>query len=61
MKKIFSFLAAFAIATNVAASTGSDLLQRLEKLQAKGVMFGHQDDPVYGLSLIHISEPTRPY
>ena len=50
MKKIFSFLAAFAIATNVAASTGSDLLQRLEKLQAKGVMFGHQDDPVYGCS-----------
>lgn len=31
-------------------SPASQLLQRLTKLQSKGVMIGHQDDPMYGIA-----------
>ena len=48
MKKIILFLAVFAIVANAAASLRSELLKRLEKIQEKGIMLGHHDDPVYG-------------
>ncbi len=31
-----------------------NLLQNMIRQSAQGYMFGHQDSPVYGLSLIHI-------
>lgn len=31
-----------------AATPAQQLMKRLRKLQAKGIMLGHQDDPVYG-------------
>ncbi len=35
-------------ATKQVATPASQLLRRLAKLQKKGIMLGHQDDPVYG-------------
>ena len=58
MKKI---LAMAAVAIAVAACTtqkqaeqdktsAQQLLERLDTLRQKGIMFGHQDDPMYGLT-----------
>ena len=58
MKKLL-FMAAAAIA--VAACTtpkqaepektkAQQLMERLDTLRQKGIMFGHQDDPFYGLT-----------
>ena len=58
MKKLL-FMAAAAIA--VAACTtqkqaepektkAQQLMERLDSLRQKGIMFGHQDDPFYGLT-----------
>ena len=31
-------------------TTAQQLLERLDSLQKKGIMYGHQDDPMYGLT-----------
>lgn len=36
------------------------LLARLSALQAQGYMFGHQDDPFYGIAWSGIEDPERP-
>lgn len=53
MKKIFfcSLLAAFSwLPLSVQAQMRQQLLDRLQDLLARGYMFGHQDDPFYGLT-----------
>ena len=38
-------------AANESKKTGADLLlERLDSLRQKGIMYGHQDDPMYGLT-----------
>ncbi len=54
MKKIMLFVMAiclaFACQTPQKEKTGAEnLLERMQVLQQKGYMFGHQDDPFYGL------------
>lgn len=52
MKKIL-FLAMgllFVASASTAQTTAQALTKRLAKIQKKGVMFGHQDDPFYGLT-----------
>lgn len=57
MKKILLF--AMAVITMSACNTQKQveqktqaqlLLERLDSLQSKGIMYGHQDDPMYGLT-----------
>ena len=58
MKKIFAM--AIAAVTVVACTTtekaepektkAQQLLERLDTLRQKGLMYGHQDDPFYGLT-----------
>ena len=31
-------------------TVAQQLLERLDSLQKKGIMYGHQDDPMYGLT-----------
>ena len=31
-------------------TAAQQLLERLDSLQQKGIMYGHQDDPMYGLT-----------
>lgn len=38
------------VTTSFAASPADKLYKRLEKIQEKGYMFGHQDDPFYGIT-----------
>lgn len=40
----------FMASTSTAQTTAQKLTKRLAKIQKKGVMFGHQDDPFYGLT-----------
>lgn len=39
-----------SLGTAKAQTTAQRLFGRLQKIQAKGIMFGHQDDPFYGLT-----------
>ena len=54
--KLKTFLSAFVLlcmaGTTYAAKTtpAQQLIQRLAKLQKKGYMYGHQDDPFYGIT-----------
>lgn len=51
MKRLTILLLAFLTAIGVTAgqkSPARQLLERLKKLQKRGVMMGHQDDPFYG-------------
>lgn len=54
MKKIFLALTAILFALPMTAkkhlSPAQQLLERLTKLQSRGVMIGHQDDPMYGIA-----------
>ena len=59
MKKAYLLLALFIIqsafigsmaATKSAKSPAEQLIQRLVKIQKKGYMYGHQDDPFYGIT-----------
>lgn len=51
MKKIFFVLATLMAAITVNAATpASKLVKRLNKIHKVGYMFGHQDDPFYGLT-----------
>ena len=51
--------------TNPTGSTGSNRVQTGSRAQLEATgstgSTGLLEDPVAGLSLIHISEPTRPY
>lgn len=47
IKRIFVGAACFFVMQGMMAQA-PQLLQRLQRLQAKGIMVGHQDDPVYG-------------
>ena len=31
------------------------LIERLDTLRSKGIMFGHQDDPMYGLTWAYVA------
>ena len=42
------------------AQMREQLLSRLQSLMAQGYMFGHQDDPFYGLTWSGIEDPARP-
>lgn len=46
---VFMQTLAFA-ASKTAMTPAQKLLQRLEKIQKKGYMYGHQDDPFYGIT-----------
>ena len=49
MKKITMVLSGLFLATSLWAQTPAEkLIKRLKKIQKRGVMIGHQDDPVYG-------------
>ncbi|MCH4148716.1 MAG: glycoside hydrolase family 26 protein [Prevotella sp.] len=51
MKKIIILMTAFLFTLGLSAgqkSPASQLLKRMKKLQKRGIMIGHQDDPVYG-------------
>lgn len=49
MKKISVVLAAMLMSVGIGAQTPArELVKRLQKLQKKGIMLGHQDSPVYG-------------
>ena len=52
MKKIFSLVIGIVVSTGIMAGEPSTpaslLIARLKKIQKKGMMIGHQDDPVYG-------------
>lgn len=52
MKKIFSLVIGILVSTGMMAgepsTPASQLIARLKKIQKKGMMIGHQDDPVYG-------------
>lgn len=52
MKKISIVLILLAVSVSVLAvrTEALRLIQRMAKLQRKGIMIGHQDDPVYGCS-----------
>lgn len=43
-------LATFSAMAQNAATPAQQLIQRMQKLQPKGVMYGHQDDCFYGLT-----------
>lgn len=51
MKKIIILMTAILFTLSLSAgqkSSASQLLKRMKKLQKRGIMIGHQDDPVYG-------------
>lgn len=52
MRRIsFLFLIIIAFAMNISAQTPAErLIQRMGKLVQKGYMYGHQDDPFYGIT-----------
>ena len=61
MKKIFLLFLYAAIASQpLLAQPRQQLLARLAVLQARGYMFGHQDDPFYGLTWSGIDDPAKP-
>ena len=45
---------------SLVTSKREQLLQRLDGLQSRGYMFGHQDDPFYGLTWSGIDDPAKP-
>ncbi len=49
-----------SLAASVSAQPRQQLLARLTTLQKQGYMFGHQDDPFYGLTWSGIDDPARP-
>lgn len=49
MKKILTILiGSLLVGSAFAATPAEKLIKRLRKLQNKGIMIGHQDDPMYG-------------
>ena len=51
LKKILTIVFCIVLNLNMNATTPAQkLIKRLQKLQLKGIMIGHQDDPVYGHS-----------
>ena len=61
IKKIFIFsMAALLVLPCFSKTPREKLLQRLQKLEQKGVMYGHQDDPFYGTTWSRI-HPELPY
>ncbi|MEO5942478.1 MAG: glycosyl hydrolase [Ferruginibacter sp.] len=62
MKKLFSYLFFIAVSSNIYAQPTSSpidkkatketkaLYKNLRSLMSKGIMFGHQDDPAYGVN-----------
>ena len=61
MKKLLFFVLTVAtLSQSSQAQQREALLSRLGDLQARGYMFGHQDDPFYGLTWSGIEDPSRP-
>ena len=51
LKNILTIVFCIVLNLNMNATTPAQkLIKRLQKLQLKGIMIGHQDDPVYGHS-----------
>ena len=57
MMKLFIYIIGVAVMmvacgqkTVVEKTESEQLAERLQRLQQKGYMFGHQDDPMYGLT-----------
>ena len=59
-KTILVCLFAVMLAQHSEAQPRQQLLDRLAALQTRGYMFGHQDDPFYGLTWSGIEDPARP-
>jgi hypothetical protein len=61
MNKYLSLLLfTMILSQSVSAQSRQQLLDRLTTLQARGYMFGHQDDPFYGLTWSGIDNPAKP-
>ena len=50
MKRLLILVLLFLSCINVEKTGAELLLERLIALKQKGYMFGHQDDPFYGLT-----------
>lgn len=48
MNRLLTAAIALIIAAPLAASPAHKLIKRMRKLQTRGIMIGHQDDPMYG-------------
>lgn len=54
------FVSVAAASQPVSPTPRQQLLTRLAELQARGYMFGHQDDPCYGIRWSGITDPQNP-
>ena len=53
-------LCAVTASLPLTAQPRQQLIERLTSLQARGYMFGHQDDPFYGVGWSGIDDPLKP-
>ena len=61
MKRLICFISIVCAFSNLSmAQERQQLIERLSSLQARGYMFGHQDDPFYGLTWSGIENPSKP-
>ncbi len=60
MNKILILMAVALLPLSINAQQRQALIERLTALQTRGYMFGHQDDPFYGLKWSGIDDPQRP-